>query len=444
MFPLDTNPLTGHKTIHDSVHGSVRLWGPYLRLLERPEIQRLHHIHQLGLAHLVFPGANHTRLEHSLGTFFIAGMMARSLELDEVESNEVLAAALLHDLGHPPFSHTLETVIRDRIGLDHMEMTRAMIMGEMIGLDPRSSEMLDDPGTIKDLLEEEGISAQKVGDLIAQDEIGRVGQDHLMVEGGQTHFGTSSYQRQIIHGPVDADQMDYLLRDAHYTGVAHGTIDLDRIMGTIAIHHGDMVVRKGGVVAIEGLLVARALMYTSVYFHKTVRIAEMMLCKAVEMSDDGVLENIQAETDCSLSRRLLDQGGRPARLITEMTYRRLFKKAFSLNTSELSDAQKEQLLPLTDYQRRKAREVEIAERAGVDIGDVILDVPSKELMLSEPRIGKTDVPILDDGRVRSLSKYSPLARALQYRSVYDWAVMVSCPRDLVEKVSGAAGKALFP
>lgn len=435
--------LTGFKVIHDSVHGSVRVWDLYLKLLERPEMQRLHHVHQLGLAHLVFPGANHTRLEHSLGTFFISGKMANSLGLEDEEIKEVLAAALLHDLGHPPFSHTMETVIREHTGKDHMELTRSIILGEMKGLPERSAELLGTMEPISDLLESYGLSARRVGDLIVQEEMERVGQDHLMVEEGQAHFGSSNYQRQIIHGPVDADQMDYLLRDAYYTGVAHGTIDLDRILETISTFHGDVVVQKGGVVAIEGLLVARALMYTSIYFHKTVRIAEMMLCKAVELADKSLLDNIQAETDCSLSRNLIDFGGKPARIITEMKYRKLYKKAFSLNTSELEDSQLERLLPLVDYQKRKAKEAEIADRAGVDISDVILDVPSKELMLSEPRIGKTDVPILANGRVKPLSKYSPLARALQYRSVYDWAVMVSCPKPLVEVVEKAANKVIF-
>ena len=161
--------LTGFKVIHDSVHGSVRVWDLYLKLLERPEMQRLHHVHQLGLAHLVFPGANHTRLEHSLGTFFIAGKMATSLGLDDHEIEEVLAAALLHDLGHPPFSHTLETVIRDRTGKDHMEVTRSIILGEMKGLPERSIELLGEMGPISDLLESHGLSAERVGDLIAQE-----------------------------------------------------------------------------------------------------------------------------------------------------------------------------------------------------------------------------------------------------------------------------------
>jgi len=435
--------LSEFKVIHDSVHGSVRVGGIYLRLLERPEMQRLHSVHQLGLAHLVFPGANHTRLEHSLGTFQVAGRMAQALSLDEQESGEVLAAALLHDLGHPPYSHTLEEVIKNRTGRDHMEVGRDIIMGLEEGIPSDLVGIAGPMPVMADLLEENGLSAAKVGDIISQDELDRVNQERLHVEDGQVHFGGQNYLRQIVHGPVDADQMDYLLRDAHYTGVAHGTIDLDRIMETIQIFHGDMVVDKGGIVAIEGLLVARALMYTSVYFHKTVRIAEMMLCKAVEMAGDNALEGIHSETDCGLFQKLLKAGGRASELANMMSYRVLFKKAFSLRTAELDDSTLEALLPLSDYGRRKAKEAEIADRAGLDVSKVIVDVPSRGVMLSEPRIGKTDVPIMDGDRVRPLSKFSPLARALQYRSVHDWAIMVSCPRLHVDEVCKAAQKALL-
>lgn len=435
--------MSDYKVIHDSVHGSVRIGGVYLRLLERPEMQRLHGVHQLGLAHLVFPGANHTRLEHSLGTFFVANRMVRALSLDEEEMNEVLAAALLHDLGHPPYSHTLESVIENHIGKNHMEVTRDIIIGKQSAVPPRLAGIIGDMRSIPELLEDAGISPARVGDLIAQDRLERVNQRKLMIEGNQVHFDDGEFLRSIIHGPVDADQIDYLLRDAHYTGVAHGTIDVDRIMETIQKHHGKLVVHKSGVVAIEGLLVARALMYTSVYFHKTVRIAEMMLCKAVELAGSEIMERIHQDTDCTLSQKLMKAGGRPAELITMMNYRILYKKAFSIRTAELDDDMIESLLPLTDYQKRKAKEAEIADRAGLDISEVILDVPSKELMLSEPRIGKTEVPILDGDRVRPLSKYSPLAKALQYRPVHDWAVMVSCPKRHVERVSRVAPKVLF-
>ncbi len=436
--------MSGFKVVHDGVHGSVRLEGVFLDLLERPEMQRLHGVHQLGLAHLVFPGANHTRLEHSLGTYHIAGKIVQVLGLPEEEAKIVLAAALLHDLGHPPFSHTLEAVLKDRLGITHMEVTRAIVMGERTAVSGEVWEVLGGVESISDLLERAGISPQIVADLIASPiDSGAFGQSQLEVEGAQAHFGGRDYLRQIIHGPVDADQMDYLLRDAHYTGVAHGTIDLDRLLQTISVFHGDLVVDKGGVVAVEGLLVARALMYTSVYFHKTVRIAEMMLCKAAELAERSVLEDIQVETDFSFAGKLLASGGDSNRIMTMLQYRRLYKKAFSVNVGELEEEQFSSLLSLTDYRRRKEAEAQIAERARVSEAEVIVDVPEKELLISEPRIGKTEVPILNGDRVRPLSKYSPLAKALQARSVHDWAVMVSCPPAIRETVEKVAAKVLF-
>jgi hypothetical protein len=265
----------------------------------------------------------------------------------------------------------------------------------------------------------------------------------LDIEGGQAHFGQDNYLHQIIHGPVDADQMDYLLRDAHYTGVAHGTIDLDRLMQTIGLHHGDLVVHKGGVAAVEGLLVARALMYTSVYFHKTVRIAEMMLCKAVEMADASTIRGIHLENDGSLTEKLLAQGGRPARIMTLLKYRELYKKCFTLSMVDMSEEEMERLMDLTEYRRRKEVEQEIAARAGVHPSEVILDMPSRVMLISEPRIGKTEVPILDGEKVRPLSRHSPLAKALQSRNVFDWAIMVSCPERHKVEVARAANWAIL-
>jgi HD superfamily phosphohydrolase len=431
--------VPGYKVIHDSVHGSVRMEGVFLRLLGRPEMQRLHGVHQLGLAHLVFPGANHTRLEHSLGTFYIAGLMADALRLEKDERDQVLAAALLHDVGHPPYSHTLEQVMLDRLGIEHVDLSRQLILGEKRAIGPREEQYLTDVESIPSVLRNGGIDPEVVADLVVSPRGSDTnGQSLLDIEEGQAHFGQRNYLHQIIHGPVDADQMDYLLRDAHYTGVAHGTIDLDRLMQMIEIHHGDLVVLKGGVTAVEGLLVARALMYTSVYFHKTVRIAEMMLCKAVEMADPQIVDSIQTESDASLSEKLLAGGGYPARIMTMLRYRELYKKAFSLSLADLTEAELQRLLSLTEYRTRMAKEEEIALKAGVHPSEVILDMPEKELLIAEPRIDKTEVPILSDGRVRPLSRYSPLAKALQSRSVHDWAVMVSTPqrnREIVEKVA---------
>ena len=436
--------MPGFKVIHDSVHGSVKVEGVFLRLLGCPETQRLHGVHQLGLAHLVFPGANHTRLEHSLGTFHIASKMVDSLRLKQEERNEVLAAALLHDLGHPPFSHTLEEVMADRLCVDHVDLSQSMIRGELRSITNNEKRLLQDTTSVQEVLEEEGISPERVANLVVSPVGPDVpGQSVLEVEEGQAHFGQDNYLHQIIHGPVDADQMDYLLRDAHYTGVAHGTIDLDRLLQTIGVHHGDLVVHKGGVVAVEGLLVARALMYSSVYFHKTVRIAEMMLCKAVEMADASIIRNVHTDNDGSLTEKLIAQGGYPGRIMVQLKYRELYKRCFSLSMVDMSDEQMERLIQLIPYRRRKETEEEIAARAGIHPSEVVLDMPSRELLISEPRIGKTEVPILDEDRVRPLSRHSPLAKALQSRSVFDWAIMVSCPERYKPEVAKASAKSIM-
>ena len=117
--------MTSQKIIHDPVHSSIRLAGVNQRLLESGELQRLGHIKQLGLANLVFPGANHTRLEHSLGTCHIADRLSRELELPEDERVRLTAASILHDVGHGPYSHTLEGAVFSELGFDHVELLNA-------------------------------------------------------------------------------------------------------------------------------------------------------------------------------------------------------------------------------------------------------------------------------------------------------------------------------
>src|SRR4030042_286421 len=114
--PDELPPVTNYKIVHDSVHGSIRMQGVFLKLLEAPELQRLHSIHQLGLAYLVYPGANHTRFEHSLGTFSVAKRLCEGLGLSTEEASVVQCAALLHDVGHLPYSQTLEFVLPDQLG----------------------------------------------------------------------------------------------------------------------------------------------------------------------------------------------------------------------------------------------------------------------------------------------------------------------------------------
>lgn len=434
----------GYKTVHDTVHGSIKLGGVLLDLLETPEIQRLHSIHQLGLAYLVFPGANHTRIEHSLGTSQVAGRMAFELGLDTKEADIIRAAGMLHDIGHGPYSHTLEFLYHQRGGTDHMDITKGIITGDVniIGDGEKG-------GQIPSILEKHGLDPAEVAGLISgplPSEDGTI-EVFTTAKKAQAVFCTRRYLHQCIHGPLDADQVDYLLRDAHYTGVAHGVLDIDRLLQTLTIFNNELVIDKGGINAVEGMLVARALMYSSVYFHKTVRIAEVMLSRAVERLDatQEEMARIPTMVDMDLLHLLEAKGGFPARIVKALRYRHLFKTAYSVTKQDLAedDDRMEALKVLEDMKRRRAKEEDLCRRTGAPEGSVAIDLPAKEISIAEPRMHSTNVLILDGERLRPLDKFTPLARALELRPVPSWVVSVSCEKRYREAVGKAAPKVLF-
>lgn len=434
--------MTEHKIVHDSVHGSIRVEGVSQSLLEVPELQRLHSIHQLGLAYLVYPGANHTRFEHSIGTFSIAGRMCRSLGIEGEEATLVHCAALLHDVGHLPFSHTLEFILHDRFRIDHAEISRRLIRGDDSVLNDSDRRILGKYSTIPETLERHDISPRDVSRILEGSLPGSISQRTISQEKDQTHFNTKRYLSQIINGPVDADQLDYLKRDAHYTGVAYGVIDIDRLMQTMQVFNGDLVIDRSGLSAVEGMLVARALMFSAVYFHKTVRISELMLAKAVEQLGRNEIDTIHNMTDYSLLAYLVSKGGYPQEISTLIKYRKLFKKAYAVRASDIDEDGWRRVEEIGIVRKRRSIEEDIARRAGVDPGDVIIDVPSSELEVSEPRISLTNVRILDDGHVKLLPRISSIAASLQIRKVHEWALVTACPARSRDKVAKAAAKVL--
>ncbi len=425
------------KTITDTVHGTVRLEPLTLDLLETLELQRLNSIRQLGLTYLVFPGANHSRVEHCLGVGHVAGEMARALGLSEEERKLVQAAGLLHDVGHGPFSHTLEHVLSRELAVDHMHLTQRIITGHDDNVSPEDRKAFSDVLPIHEVLERNGVDPESVAALIrGPSEKGAT----LLVPGRRKE--PKRYLAQIIHSPMDADQIDYLMRDAHYTGAAHGTIDFARLLQTLRLHRGDLALDRKGLPALEGMLVARGLMYSSVYFHKTVRIAEQMLARAVERSDAPIAE-IQKMVDHELLGWLMHQGPFQREIALRLKYRKLFKRVVAYDRDELTESARSVLASFKDSEERRRVEDRIARRAGQDPGEVIVDVPLPELLLSEPRIAKTEVPIIDGDVTKPFSKVSPLGRALQLREVVDWVVMVAAPAPAVAAVRKASASSLF-
>src|SRR2546426_8410430 len=428
-------PVADYKTINDTVHGTIRLDTMVRDLMETLEIQRLSGIRQLGLTYLVFPGANHSRIEHCLGVSHVAGKLAESVELPADDRKLVMAAGLLHDVGHGPFSHTLQHILSNKLALDHMHLTPSIIVGKDDNVRPEERAAFPDVPRVPAVLEAHDIEPKRVAALI---------------RGPQASGGfreprgdpTARILGQIIHSAIDADQIDYLMRDAHYTGAAHGMIDVHRIYQTVGLRDGELVVDRKGLPALEGMLVARALMYSSVYFHKTVRIAEQMIARAVERTA-GDVRDVQKMVDAELLQWLAGQGEFAKDGALRIKYRKLHKRAWDRGRDELSEEQRKALLAFEDPKTRRRAEDAICQRANIPAGRAIVDIPLPELLISEPRIAMTDVKVVDGDKVRPFRKVSPLGRALQLREVSDWVGMVAADPKHRAAVAKAAERVLF-
>ncbi len=252
-------------SLRDPVHGFVRADPLEAALVNSQPLQRLRSIHQLGFTYLVFPGAEHSRFAHVLGAMELAGRVYDALAaksqglLDpsrgSIERRLVRAAALLHDIGHAPFSHSAEDLFEERI--DHEEMTRRLILSDEVrAVFARHGEGLD-VERVADLLRGKGDSTER---LLAK----------------------------VVSGELDADKMDYLLRDSLFCGVRYGTYDLERVLDTIvpiqdpASGEWGIGVDEGGVHALEALVLARYYMFTQVYFNVTGKALELHLNEWLE------------------------------------------------------------------------------------------------------------------------------------------------------------------
>ncbi|HYD54818.1 MAG TPA: HD domain-containing protein, partial [Gemmatimonadaceae bacterium] len=298
--------------IRDPLWNNVRVDPLALRLLDTPPMQRLRWVRQLGLAFLVYPGATHTRFEHALGTYHLARRALTLLEErgdlaegSRADCETVRSAALLHDIGHYPFSHALEEIG----ALHHEEVARALIV----------------EGPVADALVER-LGAEAPARIVR------------LIRGE-----SDSPLQRLISGSLDLDKLDYLRRDAAMCGVSYGDVDVDRLLNSLALvpdpDSGRQTIgmAEKGLSALESLLFAKYQMYRNVYWHHAVRSATAMYKRLVE--DAIIVGALDAQmlagfTDEGL---LHDLGSRaPSFLLSALRERRLYKRAFECPAAELS------------------------------------------------------------------------------------------------------------
>ncbi len=241
-----TRPVNKYKIINDPVYGFIKIRHEIIfHLIEHPLFQRLRRIRQLGMTHFVFPGANHSRFQHALGAMHLMSDAIESIrgkghEVSHEEAEAANIAILLHDIGHGPFSHTLEKTLIP--GLNHEEIS-LLIM-------ERLNEEMD-------------------------------GKLSLAISIFRNDY-RKKFLHQLVSGQLDVDRLDYLRRDSFFTGVTEGSIGSDRIIKMLQVHNDQLVVEEKGIYSIEKFLVARRLMYWQVYMHKGVIAGDQLLIKMLQ------------------------------------------------------------------------------------------------------------------------------------------------------------------
>ena len=368
------------KIIKDPVHGYVEVEDFALALLDSPALQRLRYIKQLGFSYLVYPGANHTRFEHSLGTMFLADVASRRFGLSDDEHTLVVAAALLHDIGHGPFSHASEPFIDKFLHRTHDDIE--LIVEEQVG----------------NTLSEWGINSSEVC---------------AVVKGKHSLSG-------IIHGDLDVDRMDYLLRDAYYTGAPYGSVDAQRLIRHLIRTSEGTVLDENGVNAAESLLIARTLMRPTVYFHHVSRIGESMFQLAVLEHLDGVKEDVSQHLlqmdDATCMHALRTSENPVARNLALRLYeRRLYKRALYVGRDQVNTTLFEHGVPIEKCREFAAR---IASRAGLLPHEVLVDIPS---VPSEMSLG---VSVKNRHTVVGFKEISPRIRTLNATRQEQWRLGV--------------------
>jgi len=351
------------KFIRDSVYGDINLNTFEIKIMDMPQFQRLRRIKQLGLINLIYPGATHTRFEHSIGTMNLGSKLAEELNLEKDDIELIRASGLLHDIGHGPFSHVSEGVLT----VPHEQLSKYVITKT----------------SMKDLLEEK-FDVNKIVDII----------------NGKGHLGP------IISGELDVDRMDYLLRDSHNTGVSYGIIDYQRIISNLKLDNG-LTLDIKGVQAAEGALVSRYFMYPSVYQHHTTRIINTMFRRALKKTiDEGIIDEhkMYEYDDTDLIAIFRNCENKYANDIMSRIDNRIIPKR--VKTIRLDNFKyPEKMYKIEQKELRKAEE-EIAEDYNIDKDYVFINIAEY------PRFDEMKTQVSVEGKLFPLTEISNIIGAL--------------------------------
>lgn len=368
--------------IKDSIHGDVFISSIAGELLDTAAMQRLRRVAQTSFANMIYPGANHTRFEHSIGTYYL---MSRGCFFNKIEKEggtKLVLAALLHDVGHTAFSHALEGVLKKHTGNNHEDFSMDKIRN----------------GEVAEVLERNGVSPDEIADIYEQ------------------AIGKS------ILGYLGVDKMDYLLRDSYYTGVGYGSVDKDRLLRKILIREDGVMLDETGISAAEAALMARFLMYSNVYLHPVSVSAGMMMQRATEAAiKAGSLraDELPQLDDWQLMTQFMSKGGITGDFSNRIQQRELYKIAAQKKMRDFNN-----WLYLGDMTEQEIAEAEdtIAAKASVDPDKIMLYIP-------KPWFKDVGIRVLKAGDYYSLDETSLITRLLKEAQWDYHYVMALCPKE---------------
>jgi len=338
--------------IKDPIYGYVYITEAERRVIDSLPFQRLRRIRQLSGAEYVYPGANHTRFEHSIGVMHLAELIVDNPQISQLISEDeaqiIRMAALLHDVGHGPFSHVFEHILTKFLGKTHEDMTTWIIV---------NSEL-------RDIISDLGYDPKVIGALA----VGRLNKPKM------------AFLDQIIRSAVDADKLDFVVRDTYHTGAEYGFVDVFRLVRTLDVIDGNLSVDIGALSALESFILARIESFKSVYFHRVGRAVQIMLAMAMEQAKDELSltdfkspEEYLALNDYTLWTKL-KECEKSRDIIERLERRKLIKCAYDPPPFYIRDRIVSTIFNVEGI-RNRIRD-QIAEEAGVSPQSVVIDVPT--------------------------------------------------------------------